>query len=50
MSFEDYPGHVAVVGNEGDIYLVEAYTMTMVSHICLQFKGFHSISQIGAAL
>lgn len=50
INIEDYPGYIAVIGGEGDLYIINVYTMTMLNHCCLQFKGFHSISQIGAAL
>lgn len=33
----DYPGYIAVVGNEADIYIVNVFTMTVENHLCLDF-------------
>ena len=35
-----YPGHVIIIGDLGDIYAVNVYTMQVVSHMCMSFKGF----------
>lgn len=35
-----YPGHVLLFGDLADFYVVNVYTMSVVSHMCLNFKGF----------
>jgi len=42
-ALNDYPGIVAVVGSEADVYIVNFYTMSLLNRISLQFKGFTSI-------
>ncbi len=42
-ALNDYPGIVAIVGSESEVYIVNFYTMTLLNKINLQFKGFTSI-------
>ena len=46
----DYPGYIAIVGAEADIYIVNVFTMTVENHLCLDFNGFHSIMNKGAII
>lgn len=46
----DYPGYIAIVGAEADIYIVNVFTMTVENHLCLDFNGFHSITNKGAII
>ena len=41
QTVEGFPGHVFVIGNEGDIYVINIFTMTIHSHkFGLEFRGF----------
>lgn len=42
-ALNDYPGIVAVVGSEADVYIINFYTMTLLNKLNLQFKGYTSI-------
>lgn len=42
-ALNDYPGIVAVVGSEADVYIINFYTMTVLNKLNLQFKGYTSI-------
>lgn len=38
---DGFPGHVFVIGNEGDIYIINVFTMSLHSHkFGLEFEGF----------
>jgi hypothetical protein len=34
-----HPGHIIVIGDKGDIYIVNIYTMTLLKHFSAAFKG-----------
>lgn len=35
-----FPGHVLLFSELADIFVVNVYTMQVVSHTCMNFKGF----------
>jgi hypothetical protein len=34
-----HPGHVMVIGDKGDIYIINIYTMNMLNHFAEEFSG-----------
>ena len=41
QTVEGFPGHVFVIGDEGDIYVINVYTMSIHAHkFGLKFRGF----------
>lgn len=39
-NIKGFPGNVILIGDLGDIYIINVYTMKISSHICSNFKGF----------
>jgi hypothetical protein len=42
--FKDYPGYVALVSENSEVWTVNVHTMIVKSTTKLDFKGFHSIT------
>lgn len=39
-NIKGFPGSVILIGDQGDIYVVNVYTMQVTNHLCSTFKGF----------
>lgn len=38
--FKHHPGHIMVIGTQGDICILNVYTMTILKHLMYEFQGF----------
>jgi hypothetical protein len=47
-TIKGFPGHVLLFGDLADFYVVNVYTMTVVSHMCMNFKGFVKCKYVSA--
>ena len=36
---KSHPGHIIVIGDKGDIYIINIYTMTLIKHFLFEFEG-----------
>jgi hypothetical protein len=48
IKIENMPGFVAVVGNQGDVYIVNVYPMRVLSHLILDFTGIGKIRYVAS--
>jgi hypothetical protein len=39
-AIKNFPGHVFLFADLADFYVINVYTMSVVSHVCMNFKGF----------
>jgi len=43
IKIDNLPGFIAIVGNSGDVYIVNVYPMRILSHLMLEFTGIGKI-------
>jgi hypothetical protein len=36
---KNHPGHIMVIGDKGDIYIINIYTMNLLNHFAEEFSG-----------
>jgi hypothetical protein len=46
IKIDNLPGFIAIVGNTGDVYIVNVYPMRILSHLMLDFTGISKIRYI----
>ena len=43
IKIDNLPGFLAIIGNAGDLYIVNVYPMRILSHMMLDFRGISKV-------